>query len=127
MFCYIYIWNVKVPFLFFLSHSIGSEDITWGHFAFASCLRGNVKATVKTAGFPWLRGFSLHNLQVDQDHDRRMDIKEFTWCMSMCGLKLSQPKLEAWYASFFPLCLAKVSFCFSLYLRKLAIEKKFVG
>ncbi|CAK8996186.1 unnamed protein product [Durusdinium trenchii] len=33
--------------------------------------------------------------QVDQDHDRRMDIKEFTWCMSMCGLKLSQPKLEA--------------------------------
>ena len=33
--------------------------------------------------------------QVDEDHDRRMDLKEFQWCMSMCGLKMSQAKSEA--------------------------------
>lgn len=33
--------------------------------------------------------------QVDEDHDRRMTLKEFQWCMSMCGVKMSQSKSEA--------------------------------
>ena len=58
---------------------------------------------------------SCESSQVDEDHDRRMDLKvgagprvhvgsqkqrnaelqEFQWCMSMCGLKMSQAKAEA--------------------------------
>jgi Ca2+-binding EF-hand superfamily protein len=30
--------------------------------------------------------------QVDEEHDRRMDLKEFTWCLSMCGCKMSENK-----------------------------------
>ena len=38
---------------------------------------------------------SLIRCKVDEDHDRRMDFKEFQWCMSMCGLKMSRAKAEA--------------------------------
>jgi len=30
--------------------------------------------------------------EVDEEHDRRMDLKEFTWCLSMCGCKMSENK-----------------------------------
>jgi len=33
--------------------------------------------------------------QVDEDKDRRMDFKEFKWCMSVCGVKLSETKAQA--------------------------------
>jgi Ca2+-binding EF-hand superfamily protein len=32
--------------------------------------------------------------QCDADHDRRMDLKEFQWCLTMCGVKLSEAKAK---------------------------------
>jgi len=36
--------------------------------------------------------------QVDNDHDRRMDFKEFQWCLSMCGVKMSEFKARSEFA-----------------------------
>jgi len=30
--------------------------------------------------------------QVDEEHDRKLDLKEFTWCLTMCGAKMSESK-----------------------------------
>jgi len=35
---------------------------------------------------------------VQEDHDRRMDVKEFGWCLSMCGCKMSERKIQAEFA-----------------------------
>jgi len=71
--------------------------------AFQATLRaGNGDEWVQKHEFKMLLGnlFYFNKLfwlfeQVDEDHDRRMDMKEFQWCMSMCGLKMSQSKIEA--------------------------------
>lgn len=34
----------------------------------------------------------------DQDNDRRMDLKEFTWCLAICGVKVSQHKAKSEFA-----------------------------
>lgn len=33
--------------------------------------------------------------QTDGDHDRRMDFKEFQWCVTMCGEKMSERKAQS--------------------------------
>merc|ERR1719277_521203 len=30
--------------------------------------------------------------QVDEGHDKKLDLKEFSWCLSMCGAKVSERK-----------------------------------
>ncbi|CAJ1407825.1 unnamed protein product [Effrenium voratum] len=71
--------------------------------AFKATLReGNGDDWVQKHEFKMLLGnlFYFNKLfwlfdQVDEDHDRRMTLKEFQWCMSVCGIKLSKAKLEA--------------------------------
>lgn len=71
--------------------------------AFQATLRaGNGDEWVQKHEFKMLLGnlFYFNKLfwlfdQVDEDHDRRMSRKEFQWCMSMCGVKMSQSKSEA--------------------------------
>ncbi|CAK0817696.1 unnamed protein product [Prorocentrum cordatum] len=33
--------------------------------------------------------------QVDEEHNRKLDLKEFTWCLSMCGAKMSERSAAA--------------------------------
>ncbi|CAE7925935.1 unnamed protein product [Symbiodinium sp. KB8] len=68
----------------------------------ATLERGNGDEWVQKAEFKMLLGnlFYFNKLywlfdQVDEDHDRRMTLKEFQWCMSVCGIKMSQAKSEA--------------------------------
>jgi len=32
--------------------------------------------------------------QVDEGHDRKLDLKEFTWCLSMCGSNMTENKAQ---------------------------------
>ncbi|CAE7651185.1 unnamed protein product [Symbiodinium pilosum] len=68
----------------------------------ATLERGNGDEWVQKSEFKMLLGnlFYFNKLywlfdQVDEDHDRRMTLKEFQWCMSVCGIKMSQAKCEA--------------------------------